>query len=185
MSTDHQTRPGVPPASALAIPASAAQAAESAEHLVHALVDLAEPLWRARRRVDEEARANERLQIAARLVESAWRRLEEAGVTVMDLTGEPYDDGLNRLVQPLSFSERADCTGETIVETVTPTVCWQGRAIRRGQVIVGVPPRAVAPAEQQAEPQAPRPEEARRRRRAGGSQTKARRRPRAKGQGPK
>lgn len=103
------------------------------------LADLATALWRARRRMvvpgTDEPRPDQRH--AFRHVQSTWDVLAGAEVTVQDHDGSRFESGL--ALDVLAFQPTPGLAGEQVVETVRPSVYVRGRAIQRGQVIVGTP----------------------------------------------
>ena len=98
--------------------------------------ELAVEVWRMRRRFDRLPR---RTQEEARTAGDSIGRLEDlltqhdVRFTVHD--GESYDPGLGVEV----LEAQSDVAGgpPVIIETVRPTITWQGRVLCRAQVVVG------------------------------------------------
>jgi hypothetical protein len=109
------------------------------------LADLATGVWRLRQRITtpDGEKHREEMRRVARDVESMWDTLQQAGVEVLDHTGALYDPG--QALTVLAFQPTDGIDRERIVETVKPTVYYQGNWLVMGEVIVGTP-AAVAPA---------------------------------------
>lgn len=93
-------------------------------------------VWRARRKLalpGGQALARE----LDRLVQSAWDALVQGGVEVRDHTGEDVSGGESFRV--LAYEPAPGLRREQVIETVRPTVYYQGSLIQEGQVIVGTP----------------------------------------------
>ncbi|EFC80558.1 hypothetical protein FrEUN1fDRAFT_6339, partial [Parafrankia sp. EUN1f] len=72
-----------------------------------------------------------------RQLDSLWSTLGAAGVEVQDHDRVPYDSGLD--LQVLEFQRTAGLTGETVLETLRPTVYLHGQRVQTGEVVVGTP----------------------------------------------
>lgn len=97
--------------------------------------ELAVEIWRTRRRFD---RLPAEAQGSARTLRDSIGRLEDL-LTQHDVRftthdGETYDPGL--VVEVLEAHGKPD-ERQIVVETVRPTVTWQGRMLCRAQVVVG------------------------------------------------
>jgi flagellar motor protein MotB len=106
-----------------------------------ALADAVLRLWRTHRRIAHEdpdgtSWPTRRLR---RYIDTAWRGLGWAGVTVREHDGEPYHDGLKLTVT--AREPRPGLSGETVIETVAPSIRRAYKVIRPGEVIVGYPER--------------------------------------------
>ncbi|ONH61696.1 hypothetical protein CcI49_05775 [Frankia sp. CcI49] len=115
-----------------------------------AVAELATGLWRLRRRLDATPAATgagagagaagarsgdtRRLQ---RQLDSLWSTLGAAGVEVQDHDRIPYDSGLD--LQVLEFQRTTGLTGETVLETLRPSVYLHGQRVQTGEVVVGTP----------------------------------------------
>lgn len=96
---------------------------------------LAVEIWRTRRRFE---RLSAEAQNSARAVRDSIGRLEDL-LTQHDVRftthdGETYDPGL--VVEVLEAHGNPD-ERQIVIETVRPTVTWQGRMLCRAQVVVG------------------------------------------------
>lgn len=105
------------------------QPPDSLEVTLSSLAELAVDCWRLERWAGAEESASLARHVARRLN----KFLAERGLTVVDLTGRPYDPGL--------AVEVLDVVGEggaaqVVGEVVAPVVLWRGRVVRHGQVIV-------------------------------------------------
>ena len=92
------------------------------------LAELAVDCWRLERWAAAEEAASHARHVARRL----GKFLAERGVTVLDLTGRPYEPGLAVEVLDVVGSGVAQVVGEV----VAPVVLWRGRVVRHGQVVV-------------------------------------------------
>ncbi|AKH84008.1 hypothetical protein AA958_19565 [Streptomyces sp. CNQ-509] len=106
-----------------------------------ALVGAATGIWRALRKLDQDAGTlspadlrQVRLQVRA-----SRQALAEDGLEIQEHDGEPFDTGLS--LEALVFQEDPELTREVVLETVRPSVYFRGRRIQMGQVIVGRPPQ--------------------------------------------
>ncbi|MFF0725618.1 hypothetical protein [Streptomyces sp. NPDC004134] len=106
-----------------------------------ALVGAATGIWRALRKLDQDAGKlspadlrQVRLQVRA-----SRQALADDGLEIQEHDGEPFDTGLS--LEALVFQENPELTREVVLETVRPSVYFRGRRIQMGQVIVGRPPQ--------------------------------------------
>ena len=106
-----------------------------------ALAEAATNLWRAQRKLAQGKQEAQGKQ-AARYLRTCAEALAEAGITLQDHDGEPFDSG--RSVEVLLYSEDPEATAETVTETVRPAVYHHDRRIQSAQVIVAVPIAPVA-----------------------------------------
>jgi hypothetical protein len=102
------------------------------------LADIATLVWRARRRAGAAADVPGALARVRRDLEALADRLDEGGIEVLDHTGEPYDPG--KSLRVLSFQPMPGAAGESIGETVKPTVYYHGDWLQMAEVIVHTPP---------------------------------------------
>jgi hypothetical protein len=103
------------------------------------LASVATRLWRMRSKMTEPGtdQPAEPMRGVWRDMESVWDQLAQAGLEVIDHTGEPFDSGLSLKV--LAFQPTAGLKKEKILETLKPTVYFRKRHIQIGEVIVGRP----------------------------------------------
>jgi hypothetical protein len=107
--------------------------------------ELAISLWRLEKRLVDPATGlpMEDARIAYRHLRAAWDSLTELGVEVLDHTNEEVaEHGITGL-RKLAFEPREGLTHETVIETVSPTVVYNGKVVRMAAVIIGVPPKSV------------------------------------------
>jgi hypothetical protein len=105
----------------------------------HALIaELATGVWRLLHRLEpEEEAASPVLRRVRRDVESLWDRLQQAGVDVLDHTGQAYHPGDS--VKVIAFQPVVGNQAERVIETLRPTVYYRGQWIQMGEVIVANP----------------------------------------------
>jgi hypothetical protein len=104
------------------------QPPDSVEVPLSSLAELAVDCWRLERWAGSEESASHARHAARRLN----KFLAEREVSVVDLTGRPYEPGLAVEVLDVTGSGAAQVVGET----VAPVVLGRGRVVRHGQVIV-------------------------------------------------
>lgn len=107
------------------------QPPDSLEVPLSSLVELAVDWWRLERSAGSDGAASHARHVARRL----GRFLTERGLSVVDLTGRPYEPGLAVEVIDV-VGEGAGGGAELIDETVAPVVLWRGSVVRHGQVVV-------------------------------------------------
>jgi uncharacterized protein YqfB (UPF0267 family) len=103
------------------------------------LKDIAIGLWRLKRAIETEYpnRAGLPATRTWKNLERQYAMLRAKGITIQDKTGEAYDPGM--MLRVVSAEPRADLKREFIIETVTPTVLYQGNILHAGEVIIGKP----------------------------------------------
>lgn len=118
---------------------SQAAAAERSKDLTNLVAVLATGLWRIRQRILKEGNGEppEEWRRLYRYVESAWDALHSAGAEVHDHTGERYVTGM--ALRVLAFQPREGVAGETVEETIKPSIFFRDRLIQRGEVLVTTP----------------------------------------------
>ncbi|HLU60182.1 MAG TPA: hypothetical protein VKZ81_32375, partial [Pseudonocardia sp.] len=104
-----------------------------------ALAEAALGLWRAQRRFESEdpAGTSQLTRQLRRHVETAWKGLANAGITVHEHDDEPHDDGL--ALEVVAREPRPGLSRDTVVQTVSPSILRSGKVIRTGEVVVGYP----------------------------------------------
>lgn len=95
--------------------------------------------WNLRRRMldPETNRPRAEFRRAYSDVKALWREFDDRGIRIIGHTGEEYDDGLS--LDVVTFEERDDVTTQTIIETIKPTIVFDGTRIQIGEVVVGTP----------------------------------------------
>jgi hypothetical protein len=104
-----------------------------------ALAEAALGLWRTERRIDSEdpEGTSQLTRQLRRHVETAWKGLANAGITVQQHTNEPHDDGLD--LEIVAREPHPGLRRDTVVDTVAPSILRSGKVIRPGAVVVGYP----------------------------------------------
>ena len=112
------------------------------EAILRCVTTVATNAWRAMTKMVDPAtgEAKEEMKRVYRHLEVISDALEEIGVEIIDSTGRPYDTGM--ALKVITFEETHGLGEEEIIETIRPSVIWQGRLIQMGEVIVGKPPTA-------------------------------------------
>ena len=108
---------------------------ETLEVSLSSLAELAVECWRLERwaaSFGPDAPVSPARHVARRL----GRFLGERELSVLDLTGRPYEPGLAVEVVDVVRDARAPAGLEVVEEMLTPIVLWRGTVVRHGQVIV-------------------------------------------------
>jgi hypothetical protein len=107
------------------------------------LADVGTGLWRMRRNMVPpgttrliEARPREEMKKPFNWLASTWEVLRENTLEIQDHTGDRYLSG-----QPLKahFEAAPDLHEDTIIDTIKPTIYFDGKIIQMGEVVVGTP----------------------------------------------
>jgi|GEM_PF-860063 len=116
------------------------------------LADVGTGLWRMRRNMVptdfhnlQEARPLEEMRKPFRWLVSTWDALKENGLEIQDHRGDRYISGQSLKAH---FEAAPDLHEDTIIDTIKPTIFFDGKIIQMGEVVVGTPDLAGA-----AEPQ--------------------------------
>jgi hypothetical protein len=99
------------------------------------LIDMIIGLWRIEQTLDASVVGQRVADISTRLT----TKLNQAGYSVQDKTGQFYDPGMPLKV--LTSISQDGLTRPTILETVVPTILRHDQMLHAGQVVVGVPAR--------------------------------------------
>ena len=108
---------------------------ETLEVPLSSLAELAVECWRLERwaaSCGPDAPVSPARHVARRL----GRFLSERELSVLDLTGRPYEPGLAVEVVDVVRDARAPAGLEVVEEMLSPIVLWRGAVVRHGQVIV-------------------------------------------------
>ncbi len=107
--------------------------------VIPTLSSIATNAWRARNKmVDaDNGETKEEMKRVYRHIEAQFDSLSQIGIEVRDLRGRPYDAGM--ALNVISFEPQPGLSKDEIVETIKPTVTWNGQLIQMGEVIVGTP----------------------------------------------
>jgi len=100
--------------------------------------DVAFEIWRLTKRIQAAKKDNPQLDIAA--VEASAARLTDLlrreKIDIQDPTGQRYNEGLAVEVLEFEKSESLPVNTKVIVETLRPTIYFDGNVLVRAQVIV-------------------------------------------------
>ncbi|WP_201381221.1 hypothetical protein [Ktedonobacter sp. SOSP1-52] len=107
------------------------------------LLDMATHLWRLRQKMLQPGTDQplEEMRQAFRPFEAAWYTLLEAGLEILDHTGDSFHSGL--FLHVLAFQPTPGIVEETVLETIRPTIYYRQRMVQPGEVIVGTPETSV------------------------------------------
>jgi hypothetical protein len=97
-------------------------------------------LWRLKRRIVQpwtDRPLEDEKRRASRLLESVWYTLEEAGVEIVDHTGQIFVAGMSLKV--IAFQPTPGLEREMVIETIKPTIYIHDQLVQTGEVIVGTP----------------------------------------------
>jgi hypothetical protein len=99
-------------------------------------------LWRLRSEVEMSAggQVGDIPGRARRHLEALWEQLAEAGIDIFDHTGEIMPEGVI-LLKVIAHQPTRGVTRKRVIETVRPTIRFNGQIIQVGEVIVGTPER--------------------------------------------
>lgn len=103
------------------------------------IVDVGTGLWRLRQRLIDRDTGEplESTRMAYRHFASTWDAFVEAGVEIQDHTGDSYDAGQS--IRVIAFQPTSGLQRETVLETIRPSIYYQGKRIQIGEVIIGTP----------------------------------------------
>lgn len=98
-------------------------------------------LWQVRNELDMRAGRpiDDALNRAGGRLESLWELLAKSGVDIYDHTGQIMPKGILPHLKIIAFQPTSSVTRDRIIETVKPTICFNGNVIQKGEVIVGTP----------------------------------------------
>lgn len=101
------------------------------------LADIGTVAWRLRQKLGQHPEVGRPI---SRQVEELWDTLKRAGLDVRDHTDQSLPSGGAYGLRVLAYQPTAGLKVEVVLETIKPSVFYQGRLLQMGQVIVGVPP---------------------------------------------
>ena len=102
------------------------------------LAELVTALWRIRRRMaGGTAAPGDPMRRTQRDLDAIWDRLTQAGMEVLDHTGDAYQAG--KSLKVLAFQAMPEVHQRQIVETLKPTIYFRQEWLQLGEVIVGIP----------------------------------------------
>jgi hypothetical protein len=73
---------------------------------------------------------------ARRIARQIRAGLAEIDVEIIDYAGRPYDPGMVPEVLDVQLVDGVADAGDTVSETIEPTLVWRGQVLRRGQIVV-------------------------------------------------
>lgn len=109
---------------------------------VDLIKDIGTSAWRLRKKLPklEVGQPMEKeLRSAYRQVENLWDAMSEAGIQILDHTGETLPEYGESKLKILAFQSTPGITQEKIQETVKPSIIYNNVMIQMGEVIVSKP----------------------------------------------
>ncbi len=105
------------------------------------LADVGTGLWRLRQKMVEPGtdRPLEEMRRAFRHLESITDALAQAGVEIRSHTGEVVPEQGIYALRVIAFQPTPGLARDRVLETIKPSVYYQGELIQMGEVIVGTP----------------------------------------------
>ncbi|MEJ5201075.1 MAG: hypothetical protein WHV66_02475, partial [Anaerolineales bacterium] len=79
----------------------------------------------------------EEMRRAFRPIQATLDSLQQAGIEIIDRVNQKYVTGLSERV--IGTEPTPGLVSEMIIETIKPSIYYQGQLIQQGEVIVGVP----------------------------------------------
>lgn len=109
------------------------------------LAEVATQLWRMRRLMVEPGTdlPQDVMRRPFRHLDALQDTLGASGLRAVDHTGQRYDPGMSLTI--IACEERPDLEQERVIETLRPTVVFDGRRIQIGEVILAIPPTRSEP----------------------------------------
>jgi hypothetical protein len=99
--------------------------------------DVITTIWRLQRRLTTAGESPDVISRALRDLQSISDSLRQAGFETKDQTGGKYDTGM--ALKVIAFQPIPGLSQEQIIETIKPTIYYDGKIAQIGEVIVGVP----------------------------------------------
>lgn len=111
----------------------------TSEESLKFLIDLSIGFWRLRKTMLKPGTGQplSNMRHAYNSLVSPWNSLTKAGIMIRDHTNLPYDSGLTLTV--INFKETPGLTEPKVIETVKPSIYFEGNLVFNGEVIVGIP----------------------------------------------
>lgn len=105
--------------------------------MIRLLKEIGTGLWRIRNRLSGEANPSMEIRGALRFLETTWDALAQYGLEIHDHTDEIVTGGESFRV---IATESSECVVRNqVIETIKPTLFFNGTMIQLGEVIVGTP----------------------------------------------
>ncbi len=100
-------------------------------------------LWRLRQKMLQPGTDQPLIEMrrAFRHLESLWEALAQAGVQILDHTGELVPEGGEYGLKVLAYQPKAGTTHNQVLETIKPTIYYHNKMIQMGEVIICEPER--------------------------------------------
>jgi hypothetical protein len=119
----------------------AASYQELMSFLINLLADVGTGLWRLRQKMVEPGTEQplDEMRRAFRHLESTWDVLLQAGVEILDHTGEPVPEGGIYALKAIAYEKTPGINREQVVETVKPSIYFRKQMIQMGEVVIGTP----------------------------------------------
>jgi len=118
-------------------PASAEAGQVEDKALMSLTIDMGTTFWRLQKRLTAGGEVPQEAKRILRDLESIGDALRQAGIEVVDHTGQKFDSGM--AVKALTFQPMSGLTGEIVIETIKPTIYSNSKLVQMGEVIVGRP----------------------------------------------
>jgi len=107
------------------------------------IADIGTGLWRLKQRLTnpETGQPLEETRRAYRHFQSVWDAITEAGYTIMDHTGQPFN--ARQTLKVITYEQKPGIEREIVSETIKPSVYYQKEdkewMVQMGEVIVATP----------------------------------------------
>ncbi len=131
---------GVRPSSAVSLPL---EETPFFKEQTRRMADIGTGLWRLRLKMVQPGTDQplEEFRKTYRHLQSVWDVLQEAGYSIQDHTGQPFDIGMDLKV--ITYEQKAGLQREIISETIKPSIYYQREGktllLQMGEVIVATP----------------------------------------------
>lgn len=99
----------------------------------HFICTIANNTWRLQKKLGQQVESATWGRPVAGLLDA----LSSFGVCIKDHTGEPYDTGM--AVNVIAWEPQPKVANEVIIETIKPSIRWNGKLLQWGDVIVCSP----------------------------------------------
>lgn len=101
------------------------------------LKEIGTGLWRVRNRLLGEANPSLEVRGALRFLQATWDSLEQSGLEIHDHDNEFVTGGESLRIVAFEPSDRV--SRNQVIETIKPTIYYNGTIVQVGEVIVGTP----------------------------------------------
>ena len=103
------------------------------------MAEICTGVWRVQQNLElaTKDQSSDRLRRTARHLSTMVDQLQAAGYLIKNHNGEPYDVG--NQVKVLAFEQTEGLIKESVLETIKPSIFYQGDCIQPGEVVVGTP----------------------------------------------